>query len=156
MNPIKDQKAYIIYLISDSRRVSAVRDLLVNQDCKVRHQAVTTSASTTEVERFQQGILQPQIEWADVLVVLISVSTKNDPVIAWAVQCALSLGKRVVGIWDEEETDGTVPGVLDDYANAVVPPDPKLVLDAVGGGIDGVRGPDGKSRIDRVIERHDC
>ena len=154
MNPIKDQKVYIIYLPSDSRRVSAVRDLVLKQGCQVRHQAVTTSAS--EVERFQKEILLPQIEWTDVVVVLISVTTKNDPVIAWAVQCALSLGKRVVGIWDEDETDGTVPGVLDDYANAVVPPDPALVLDAVGGGLDGIRGPEGKSRIDRVIERHDC
>lgn len=155
MNTIKDKRVFMIYLPSDSRRVSTVRDLLVKQGCQVHHQAVTTSTSATDVGRFQQDILQPQIEWTDVLVVLISVGTKNDPVIAWAVHCALSLGKRVVGIWDEEEVEGTVPGVLDDYANAVVPLDPKLVLDAVGG-IDGVRGPDGKSRIDRVIERHDC
>lgn len=154
MNPIKDLKVYIIHLPPDGRRVSAVLDLLVSQGCQVRHQAVSTTAA--EVERFRQDILQPQIEWTDVLVVLISVSTKNDPLIAWAVQSALGLGKRVVGIWDEDETDGTVPGVLDDYANSVVPMDPKLLLDAVGGGMDGVRGPDGKSRIDRVIERHDC
>jgi hypothetical protein len=75
---------------------------------------------------------------------------------AWAVQCALGLGKRVVGIWDDEDADGIVPGVLDDYANAVVPLDPKLLLDAVGGGLDGICGKDGKLRPDRVIERHDC
>ncbi len=156
MNSINGQKTYIVHLPSDSRRVPAVRDLFLAQGGQVRHQAVTTSSSVVEVQRFQQRTLQPQIEWTDVLVVLISASTKNDPVIAWAVQCALSLGKRVVGIWDEEETDGTVPGVLDDYANAVVPMDAKLVLDAVGGALDGVRGPDGKGRVDRVIERHDC
>lgn len=156
MNPIKDQKAYIIHLPADSRRVPAVRDMLTQHGCTVRHQSVTTATAAGDIERFQQDTLLPQIQWTDVLVVLISATTKNNPVVAWAVQTALSLGKRVVGIWDEEEKDGLVPAILDDYANAVVPMDSKLVLGAVGGVLDGIRGPDGKSRTDRVIERHDC
>jgi len=156
MNPIKNQKAYIIHLTTDSRRVPPFRAILTEQGCVVRHQALITATATGEVERFQQNILLPQIHWADVLCILISITTKDNLVMTWAVQTALGLGKRVVGIWDEDEEDGQVPAILDDYANAVVPMNRELVLDAVGGGHDGVRGPDGKSRTDRVIERHDC
>jgi hypothetical protein len=60
------------------------------------------------------------VEAAEVIVILICPESINDPTIQDIVEMASRLGKRIVGVWLDEEVIGDVPGFLEREGNAVI------------------------------------
>ncbi|WP_439616270.1 hypothetical protein [Shinella sp.] len=65
------------------------------------------------------GTWRECVDGADIVVVLICKESRNDPTIKDIVTEASRLGKRVVGIWLDEELGSAVPGFLDREGDAV-------------------------------------
>ena len=156
MDSPNQSKTFIIYLSADGKHAPQVKLWLEEANHQVRQAAVPRLTTLDQAEAYENGNLLPQIQWCDVLVVLISPAARNDAVIAWAIECAQRLGKRVIGIWLEDANYEDLPGALDDLADAVVPANPAGVVGAVEGSLNGIRRPDGSPRAERAIARHNC
>ena len=101
-------------------------------------------------------ILAPRIQWASVLVVLITPDTKESKWVQWEIEYAESLGKRIVGVWDHGEAESDLPEALDRYADAIVGWQGERVKDAIEDRINNREKPDGTVIAPRETKRYSC
>ena len=57
----------------------------------------------------KSGILAPRIQWASVLVTLVSPETRTSAWVDWEIEYAHKLGKRIVGVWMRGARDADLP-----------------------------------------------
>ena len=104
----------------------------------------------------KSGILAPRIQWASVLVTLVSPETRTSAWVDWEIEYAHKLGKRIVGVWMRGARDADLPDALDKYADAVVGWNSEKVVDAITGASSDWLTPGGVPRPGREIKRYSC
>ena len=152
------RNVFISHLHEDDHRLSPLRALLSNAGMEVRdgsiHRDKPNNAKSPGY--IKSGILSPRIEWASVLVVLITPDTKNSDWVSWEIERAERMGKRIVGVWDHGEAQCDIPAALDQYADAIVGWQGERVKDAIEGRINNREQPDGSATSPRAVPRYSC
>jgi hypothetical protein len=149
---------FISHIHEDDHRLSALKELLSKNGCEARDSSVNSSTpnDAKDPEYIKREILAPRIQWAGTMIVLITPDTKTSEYVAWEIEYAKKLGKRIIGVWDFGDGGCEMPDALDDFANAVVPWRAEMIIDAINGRIEGTCDQDGNPRPPREIARHLC
>ena len=152
------RNVFISHIHEDEHRLAPLKDLLGASGMEVRDGSINSDkpneASNEEYIKYQ--ILRPRIEWASVVVVLITPDTKDSKWVQWEIETAEALGKRIVGVWDHGEAESDLPEALDRYADAIVGWQGDRVRDAIEGRINNREKPDGDVIAPRTVKRYSC
>ncbi|BDI29087.1 hypothetical protein CCAX7_11380 [Capsulimonas corticalis] len=149
---------FISHIHEDDPKLNNMKTLLKKHGCTAKDSSInSTKPNQANNEIYiKNSILAPRIKWAGTLVVLISPGTRDSKWVDWEIQYAHRLGKRIVGVWDYGANECDVPRMLDLYANAVVGWRGESIIDAIFGKTDNWETPNGGSRPERDIARHNC
>lgn len=149
---------FISHIHEDDHRLEPLKNLLNASGMEVKDGSINSDkpnkASDKDYIKYQ--ILAPRIQWASVLVVLITPDTKLSEYVQWEIEYAASLGKRIVGVWDHGEAECDMPEALDRYADAVIGWQGDRVKDAIEGKINNRERPDGSVSPPRETKRYSC
>lgn len=149
---------FISHIHEDDARLQDLKALLATSGRIVRDSSITREKpnQAKDPEYIKSQVLAPQIQWAGVLVVLISPRTRESPWVDWEIEYAHKLGKGIVGVWDQGAAECDVPQNLDQYANVVVGWQAERIIDAIDGKIDNWETSTGATRPARDIARYNC
>ncbi len=149
---------FISHVHEDDHRLAPLKDLLNNAGMEVRDGSIHSEKpnNAKNPDYIKSSILAPRIEWASVFVVLITPETRNSEWVAWEIECAERMGKRIIGVWDHGEAQCDLPPALDRYADAIVGWQGERVKDAIEGRINNREAPDGRPAGARAVPRYTC
>jgi hypothetical protein len=149
---------FISHVHEDDHRLEPLKDLLATAGMDVRDGSINSDKpnNATDPDYIKAEILAPRIEWASVLVVLITPDTRNSEWVTWEIECAEKKGKRIVGVWDHGEAQCEIPEALERYADAVVGWQAERVKDAIEGRINEKDTADGTPASMRDTPRYSC
>lgn len=149
---------FISHINEDDEELANMKGLLETSGFRVRDSSInsTNPNDAHNPDYIKSGILAPRIQWARVLVVLISPETRNSEWVNWEIEYANKLGKRIVGVWAHGTNQCDVPDALELYADAVVGWQAERIEGAICGEINNWETSDGVPRPARAIARHAC
>jgi MTH538 TIR-like domain (DUF1863) len=149
---------FISHIHEDDADLRAMKDLLGKRGFVVRDSSINSSKpnKASNPEYIKTGILAPQINWAGMMVVLISPGTHGSEWVNWEIEYANKQNKRIVGVWAHGAKDCDVPENLDLYADAVVGWNAERIEDAICGKINNWQKSSGELRSLRSITRYGC
>jgi hypothetical protein len=155
---IKVCNVFISHIHEDDHRLGPLKELLAENDCQARDSSVNSSNPNhaKDPDYIMREILQPRIDWAGTLVVLVTPDTKDSDWVNREIQYAYDHNKRIVGVWDLGEKDCELPEKLNDFADAIVPWRAEQIIDAIFGKINDWRDPKGDPMPQRDIARYSC
>lgn len=149
---------FIISAHEDNAILQDFKDLLQQKGCEIRDDSIDTSKlpEGSNEESIKSEILAPDICWASTLIVLLSPNTCTNPQADWEIEYAQKQGKRIIGVWIQEDEECDIPKNLKLYADAVVICQGDQVIGAIDGEINDWYNPDGQKRLVQCIKRYDC
>ena len=155
-SPIKN--AFISHVHEDDAVLPELKDLLARNGYEIRDSSIDSSKpnDAKNPEYIKSGILAPRIQWAGVVIVLISPETYTSPWVDWEIEYAAKQDKRIVGVFVRGGKDSDVPKNLEIYADAVVGWDAQSVIDAITGKLNNWTCADGTVRAPRSMKRYSC
>ncbi|UGA39489.1 TIR domain-containing protein [Chromobacterium haemolyticum] len=157
--PGQRKNIFISHIHEDDHRLTPLKTLLSSSGMEVKDGSINSAKpnNASNEDYIKYKILAPRIQWASVLVVLITPETKNSSWVQWEIEYAASLGKRIVGVWDHGEAKSEKPEALDRYADAIVGWQGDRVKDAIDGQINNHEDADGVTIIPpRETKRYSC
>ena len=152
------KNVFISHVHEDDELVGKLKDLLGKSGYGIRDSSIDSSKpnEATSENYIKSGILAPHIQWASVVVVLVTPKTKDSKWVDWEIEYAKKEGKRIVGVWGQGCQDTDIPQALESYGDAMVGWQTDGVIDAIEGKIDKWYSCDGKERGPRQIDRYKC
>lgn len=113
---------FISHVHEDDDLLPKLKDLLARQDVEVRDGSVNSSKpnDANDEEYIKREILQPRIDWASVLVVLITHDTADSWWVNWEIEYAAKQGKAIVGVYAQGATEAERPPALEQLGDATV------------------------------------
>lgn len=149
-----ERHIFISHIHEDDSHVDALKDLLAKQGVEVKNGSITTEKfNAAENEQYiKSEILKPRIDWASVLVVVVSEETKGSAWVDWEIGYAQETDTRIVAVYEHGESGVELPDAAKDYADAVVCWGTKNILDAIDGK-DCWEQPDGSPRPNQPLKR---
>lgn len=149
---------FISHIHEDDGRLKPLKELLSAGGLDVRDSSINSDKpnNANNPEYIKASILSPQINWASVLVVLISKGTKDSHWVNWEIEYAEKLGKRIVGVWDQGAQGVDIPDALEKYASAVVGWNTERIKGAIDGSINNWETPEGVTAPKREVKRYSC
>lgn len=149
---------FISHIHEDDHRLQPLKDLLKQHGCEARDSSITSEKPNRakDPDYIMRDILQPRIDWASTVVVLVTPDTKDSDWVGKEVEYAHEQGKNIVGVWDDGETGCELPDALKDLADHMVPWDGPQIVDAIFDRLDGWRDPKGDPMPPRTIPHHRC
>nr|WP_232291459.1 TIR domain-containing protein [Polaromonas sp. JS666] len=135
-----------------------LKDLLNQSGFEARDGSINSSNpnNASSPDYIKSSILAPRIQWASVLVVLISQNTQHSEYVNWEIEYAEKQGKRIVGVWDHGAGQCDIPEALDKYADAIVGWQGDRIKDAINGVINNFESPEGMPPPQRPVPRYTC
>ena len=152
------KNVFISHIHEDEQRLEALKALISQPAFEVRDGSIT-SAKPNDAKNdnyIKSEIIAPKIQWASVLVVLISPETKHSEWVKWEIEYAAKLGKRIVGVWDHGSAECDLPEGLDKYADSIVGWHGESIKDAICGNKNNNERPDGSPAAARALPRYTC
>jgi len=132
------KNVFISHVHEDDDLVPKLRDLIGTAGMEVRDGSITSDKpnEAQNEEYIKREILEPRIQWASTLVVLITQDTAESWWVNWEIKRAVELGKNVVGVYAQGATDADIPDELQKCGDAaVVGWQGERVVDAINGQI---------------------
>jgi hypothetical protein len=132
------KNVFISHVHEDDDLVPKLKDLMSKAGMEVRDGSITSDKpNEAQSEGYiKRGILEPRIQWASALVVLITHDTAQSWWVNWEIKRAVELGKNVVGVYAHGATDADIPEELQKCGDAaIVGWQGDRVVDAVNGQI---------------------
>lgn len=148
---------FISHIHEDDEHVGKLKDLLAGQGVEVRNGSITSDKfNDAHNEEYIKGqILAPRIDWASVLVVLVSKETKDSDYVNWEIEYADRTDTRIVVVYEQGEVGVELPKAATDYADAVVAWNGENIVDAINGA-NPWQDPRGTPRPVQQLKRHNC
>jgi len=148
---------FISHIHEDDDRLPALKELLSKRGYEVRDSSInSTKPNAAQSEDYiMREILKPRIDWAKVLVVLISPGTHESDWVNSEIDYAHEQGKRIVGVWDRGAQDADLPESLKNCADAMVGWHGERIIEALNGNNEWDNS-DGTVREKAIIPRHNC
>lgn len=152
------RNVFISHIHEDDDRLQPLKDLLSRAGVTARDSSIRSDNpnNARNEDYIKHGILAPAIDWASVVVVLISPQTKDSDWVNWEIEYGQRQDKRIVGVWDHGSAESDVPNALAEYADAVVGWNAERIADAINGKINDWTSSDGTTREPAQIPRHNC
>jgi len=154
---MKSRNVFVSHMQEDEAYIQKLYDLLGRSGFQCKDSSITSqtpnNAQSEDYIKYQ--VISPQIEWAGVVVVLITPDTRTSDWVNWEVERASALGKRIVGIWVHGEGGCDLPESLVRYADSVVGWNSERIISAIEGK-DSWECSDGSEMGDREIKRIKC
>lgn len=153
------KNVFISHVHEDDEGLRKLKDLLAKNGMQIRDASIDASSpnNAKSPEYIKSQILAPQIQWAGTLIVYISPQTKDSKWVNWEIEYALSLGKKIVGVWEHGSNECDLPDALKNYADAVlVGWHSESIIDAINGKGGKWEKPDGTPSAPVTIKRHPC
>lgn len=155
---MKDLKnVFISHIHEDDHRLVPLKELAAKHGLEVRDASINSlkpnQAQNEDYIMYQ--ILAPRIDWAGVLVVLVSGDTHESDWVNREIEYAERHDTRIVGVLDRGETDADLPEALKDYADAIVDWDGEKIVAAIQGENIFCKS-DGSPRDLSDMPRHNC
>ena len=139
---------FISHVHGDDDLLPKLKELLARQDVEIRDGSINASKpnEATNEQYIKDKYLKPRIDWASVLVVLITHDTANSWWVNWEIEQANKLGKRIVGVYERGGTEADKPAALEKYASAIVGWNSDSIMSAIDGKDNPFQNPDGSTR----------
>lgn len=149
---------FISHIHEDDGRLKPLKTMLSTAGLDVRDSSINSDRPNDAKDPgyIKTSILAPPINWASVLVVLISKGTKESHWVNWEIEYAEKLGKRIVGVWDHGAEGVDIPDALEKYASAVVGWNTERIKGAIEGTINNWETPEGVVAPPREVKRYTC
>jgi len=149
---------FISHIHEDDEHITAMKSLLGERGFDVRDSSINSERPNRakDPDYIKSEILGPRIDWASMLVVLISPETRDSPWVDWEIEYAQQHDKRIVGVWTHGAAECDIPGALDKYADAVVGWQADRIQGAICGDVNDWEQSDGTKRPARALTRHGC
>ena len=139
------KNVFISHVHEDDDLVPMLKDLVANAGMEVRDGSITSDKpnEAQSEDYIKHEILEPRIQWASALVVLITHDTAQSWWVNWEIKRAVELGKNVVGVYAQGATDADIPEELQKCGDAaIVGWQGDRVVDAINGNIQDWDRPD--------------
>jgi hypothetical protein len=151
-------RIFVSHIHEDDVHISSMRELLADHGHEVQISAVdSTNPNNARDEGYiKSEILGPKINWASVMVVLISPGTKESPWVDWEIEQAQKQDMRIVGVWTQGAAECDVPEGLTQYADAVVGWQADRIEGAVSGTINNWTASDAQPKDRQAIRQYGC
>lgn len=148
---------FISHIHEDDEYVGKLTELLANQGVDIRNGSITSDKfnDAQNEDYIKNEILAPRIDWASVLVVLVSKDTKDSLFVNWEIEYADRTDTRIVVVYEPGEFGVELPEGAKDYADAVVAWDGASIVDAINGE-NSWQDPTGIPRPIQSLKRHNC
>ncbi len=156
--PDEVRNIFMSHIHEDDGTLSQLKDLVSKSGVEVRDGSINADKPNraTNADYIKSEILAPRIQWASVLVVLVSPQTLTSSWVDWEIEYAHKLGKRIVGVWVRGARGADLPDALDKYADAVVGWNSEKAVDAIAGASNDWMTPSGEPWSTREIARFSC
>lgn len=86
-------------------------------------------------------ILRRKISWSQTIIVLVGSKTPSQRWVNWVIGLANRLGKRIVGIYEQEGKEADLPEALENYASTIVGWNSECIIEAIEGLENPFEGP---------------
>jgi antiphage defense system Thoeris ThsB-like protein len=149
---------FIPHVHEDDKQIEAMKSLLRERGFDVRDSSIDSSNPNraSSIDYIRSQILAPAIDWASVVVVLVSPQTRNSEHVDWEIRYAQEHDKRIVGVYTHGAAESDIPEALAEYGEAVVGWNGDRIVGAICGDIGEWEAPDGGRMPERLIERIRC
>jgi hypothetical protein len=156
--PDEVKNVFISHVHEDDAGLQNLKDLVAKGGLKVRDSSINSSnPNNAQSEAYiKTQILAPQIQWASTLVVYISPLTKDSKWVAWEIEYAKKLGKRIVGVFAHGANDCDVPEGVEKYADDVCGWQSGGIIDAILGKTNDWHDASGNLRSIQPLTRYRC
>lgn len=113
---------FISHKGEDENKIDSFKKLMENKGYDFRDSSIRESEPNKahNEDYIKYGILQPAIDWAGTVVVLIGKETHNSKWVDWEIEYALKNGKKVVGVFLPGAIDAVLPDALKDFGDSCV------------------------------------
>lgn len=154
----KIKNVFISHIHEDDDGLKRIKDLVGKAGMEIRDGSINSDKpnNAKSPDYIKSEILAPRIKWAGTFLCYVTPDTKNSEYVAWEIEYAKKLGKRIVGIWGHGDQGCELPEPLADYADAIVGWNSDKIVDAIDGRFNGSLDPDGKSVERKDIKRYSC
>lgn len=154
---MKSRNVFVSHVQEDEGHIAKLYGLLEAAGYHCRDSSITseTPNDASSENYIKYEIIAPQINWAGVVVVLLTPKTCGSEWVNWEIEQASRLGKRVVGIWVHGEAGCDLPEALTKFADSVVGWNTDRIIAAIDGE-DTWECSDGSTMPDRLIKRIKC
>lgn len=153
---------FISHVHEDDDLLPKLKDLISGAGMEVRDGSINSDKpnAARNKDYIKSNILAPRIQWASTLVVLITHDTAQSDWVNWEIECAVEMGKNVVGVFAQGATDADIPEELRKHGDAaVVGWQGDRVVDAINGGTRDWDDPatgNPRATPDWVVKRYSC
>jgi hypothetical protein len=98
---------FVSHIHEDEAHIEKMKNLLHEHGFNVRDSSVTseTPNQAKDPDYIKHQILAPQINWASVVVVLISPGMRHSEYVDFEIEYAHRQDKRIVGVWTHGAAD---------------------------------------------------
>src|SRR5574341_1547927 len=120
---MSDKKnVFISHVHEDDELVPRLKEMMANAGMEVRDGSITSDKpnEAQNEEYLKREILEPRIQWASTLVVLITHDTAQSWWVNWEIKRAVELGKNVVGVYAQGATEADIPEELQQCGDAAI------------------------------------
>jgi hypothetical protein len=102
---------FIPHIHEDDAHIEAMKSLLRERGFDVSDSSIDSSNpnNATNIDYIRGRILAPAIDWASVVVVLISPQTCNSEHVDWEIRYAQEHDKRIVGVYTQGSSEADIP-----------------------------------------------
>jgi len=152
------RNVFVSHIHEDETHIEKMKDLLSKRGFDVRDSSITseTPNQAKEADYIKRGIIAPKIDWASVVVVLISPNMRDSEFVDWEIEYAEREGKRIVGVWTYGGAESELPDTLREYADAVVAWNGERIQEAICGDTNELETGTGERRGPIDIRRYNC
>lgn len=149
-----ERHIFISHIHEDDEEVQKLKGLLEQHGMHVKNGSVTLDKfnDAKNEDYIKAEYLRPGIDWASVLVVVVSEDTKDSKWVNWEIEYAQQTDTRIVAVYENGEAGVELPNAAKDFADAVVSWDGQKIVDAINGE-DSWQQPDGSPRPIQPLRR---
>jgi hypothetical protein len=111
------KNVFISHVHEDDAVLPQLKSLLSSRGYQIRDASIDSSKpnNAQSEDYIKSKILAPRIQWASVVIVLISPETHTSHYVNWEIEYAAKAGKKVVGVFVRGGMDSDIPPSLELY-----------------------------------------
>lgn len=133
-------KVYVCPLRGRAKDINAIKAILVEVGCEV----------------IAKDDLSEGVKACDVLVILLCKEAFTDPTVAAAIELAVKLGKKIIGIWAQDATGTEIPKAFDSYGESTIVMEKSQIEKVLESGTSIWQTPQRELRPAPETARHKC
>ncbi len=126
---------FVSHYHTDAEKIEDMKSLLKNKGFEMRDSSIYEAKAKNDAnnEDYIKALIRPHITWASTVVVLIGDKTAKSAWVNWEIEAAERRGKRIIGVYLQDEKDSPIPSALTQYGSALVGWNSDSIIKAIQG-----------------------